>query len=113
MGFAEHPEIGTVETGVKEFPWFEDMIEICELSASAPVYPVLKREDEKYITEQGYDNPKFCEDIVRDTFLKMKEKYDPRWLRVSCRNEESIHMHDAFARLERGEADPRILRSMM
>ena len=83
-----------------EFVWLEDLIEIAESEASAPLYALLKREDEKVVTEQAYDNPRFAEDIVRGIALRLKA--DPRiaWYRVETENFESIHNHSAYALVE-------------
>jgi GTP cyclohydrolase I len=88
-----------------EIIWFEDLVEIAERNASCQLYPILKRPDEKYVTERAYDNPKFVEDIVRDVatdLLKMLESDTIRWFFVSSNNYESIHNHDAYAKIERG-----------
>jgi len=82
------------------FVWIEELIEVAEQSASAPVYPLLKREDERHVTMQAYDNPVFVEDMVRNVAVRLKG--DPRvaWFRVHAVNHESIHNHGAFARIE-------------
>lgn len=85
--------------------WFEDLVEIAERNASCQLYPILKRPDEKYVTERAYDNPKFVEDIVRDVAVdlnKMLETETIHWFFVSSNNYESIHNHDAYAKVERG-----------
>lgn len=85
--------------------WFEDLVEIAERNASCQLYPILKRPDEKHVTERAYDNPKFVEDIVRDVaadLINMLESDVIRWFYVSSNNYESIHNHDAFAKIERG-----------
>lgn len=71
--------------------------EIVERNASCPVYAVLKREDEKHVTEQAYRNPKFAEDLVRDVLLDLLENVQPRSVRVMSENQESIHNHAAYA----------------
>lgn len=89
------------------FIWFEDLIDIAERSGSCELYPVLKRPDEKYVTERAYDNPKFVEDIVRDVagdLSNMLNLSQIAWYYVEINNLESIHNHDAFAKVERGEA---------
>jgi GTP cyclohydrolase I len=82
------------------FIWIEELVEVAEQSASAPVYPLLKREDERHVTMQAYDNPVFVEDIVRNVAVRLRS--DPRvaWFRVHAVNHESIHNHGAFARIE-------------
>ena len=78
----------------------DDLIEVAERSGSAPVYPLLKRPDERYITMQAYDNPRFVEDIIREAAVQLQE--DPRvaWFRIHVQNCESIHSHDVFATIE-------------
>ena len=77
--------------------WIEDIVEIVEKSASAPIFTLLKRPDEKYVTELAYDNPKFVEDVARDVALELK-KYDKiKWYRVEVESFESIHAHNAYA----------------
>jgi len=86
--------------------WFEDLIEIAERNASCQLYPILKRPDEKYVTERAYENPKFVEDIVRDVAVELQDMLTEeriRWFFVSSNNYESIHNHDAYAQLERGD----------
>ncbi len=85
----------------KKFVWIEDLIKLVEEAASCDVYSVLKREDEKYVTEKAYENPKFVEDIVRDIAKKLE--YDPNitWFAVESENFESIHNHNAYAFIER------------
>jgi GTP cyclohydrolase I len=86
-----------VRTGFKRFIWLEDMIQLVENSASCDVYSVLKRVDEKQVTEQAFTNPKFVEDIVRDIALKLKKDDNITWFSVSAENFESIHNHSAYA----------------
>lgn len=89
--------IVTVELELGPFFWLEDIIEVVEGAASSPVYSLLKREDEKYITEHAYDNPKFVEDVVRDVYVTIKDlRRFPRFS-VEAENFESIHNHSAFA----------------
>ena len=93
----------------KEHVWFEDLIDIAEKSASSQLYPILKRADEKNVTERAYENPKFVEDIVRDAAIDLLEllKGDAiAWFYISSNNYESIHNHDAFAEIERGTRGP-------
>ena len=92
-----------------EFIWFEDLIDIGEYHASCQLYPILKRTDEKYVTERAYNNPKFVEDIVRDVatdLLSMMDEERISWFYVSSNNYESIHNHDAYAKIERGVRGP-------
>jgi len=75
------------------------MIELVEESASCEVYSVLKRVDEKKVTERGFSNPKFVEDIVRDIALRLKADENITWFAVSAENFESIHNHSAYAHI--------------
>jgi GTP cyclohydrolase I len=82
------------------FVWIEELVDVAERSASAPVYPLLKRADERHVTMQAYDNPVFVEDMVRNVAVRLRS--DPRvaWFRVHALNHESIHNHGAFVRIE-------------
>ncbi len=96
-------EIRTVRSddGRPELVWIEELIDLAEQSASAPVYPLVKRVDERHLTMQAYDNPVFVEDMVRNAAERLER--DPRiaWFRVHARNDESIHNHSVFAQIER------------
>ncbi|TFG95617.1 MAG: GTP cyclohydrolase I FolE2, partial [Calditrichales bacterium] len=96
-----HNQRGEVRlsTRFKKFIWMEDMIELVESCASCEVYSVLKRVDEKCVTERGFSNPKFVEDIVRDIAKKLKEDSNITWFSVSAENFESIHNHSAYAHI--------------
>lgn len=83
------------------FFWIEDVIEIIEEAASCGIYTLLKREDERYVTEHAYDNPAFVEDLVRDVCIGIEQRYSFPFFSVEAENNESIHSHDAFAYLER------------
>lgn len=80
--------------------WIEDLIELVESSASCELYSVLKRPDEKFVTERAYDNPVFVEDVVRNVALKAKAHEKITWFRVEAENFESIHNHNAWAVIE-------------
>lgn len=90
----------TVTLKFKKFFWIEDVIELIEKSASAPVYALLKREDEKYITELAYENPRFVEDVVREVTERLRANGNFPWFRVEAENFESIHNHNAYAMVE-------------
>jgi GTP cyclohydrolase I len=92
--------IVTAELELGPFFWIEDIIELVEKAASSPVYSILKREDEKYITEAAYDNPKFVEDMVRDVYIELKALGSFPRFSVEAENFESIHNHSAYARAE-------------
>lgn len=88
--------------------WFEDLAGVALSSGSCPVYPILKREDEKFVTEAAYLNPKFVEDVARDTYISLRNGMTDRfreaqWMLVFVSSEESIHHHNAFARIEFGD----------
>jgi GTP cyclohydrolase I len=99
-----HNQRGQVNlaTRFKKFIWIEDMIELVESSASCEVYSVLKRVDEKYVTEKAFSNPKFVEDIVRDIAVKLQKDDNITWFSVSAENFESIHNHSAYAHITSG-----------
>jgi GTP cyclohydrolase I len=80
--------------------WFEELIDIAEQSASAPVYPLLKRADERHVTMQAFDNPVFVEDMVRNVALVLRNDSRIAWFRIDALNQESIHNHSAFASVE-------------
>jgi GTP cyclohydrolase I len=94
--------IVTVELELGPFFWIEDIIALVEKAASSPVYTLIKREDEKFITEQAYDNPKFVEDLVRDVYIDIKGLNQFPRFSVEVENFESIHNHSAFAYAEFG-----------
>ena len=91
----------TLEVEAADEFTFEELIALGERSASCELYGLLKRPDEKHVTERAYDNPKFVEDLVRDVALALER--DPRVLRysVEAENFESIHNHSAYARIAR------------
>lgn len=99
-----HNQRGEVQlqTRFKRFIWLEDMIELVESCASCEVYSVLKRVDEKSVTERGFANPKFVEDIVRDIAAKLNQDDNIIWFSVSAENFESIHNHSAYAHITSG-----------
>ena len=79
----------------------EELIAVAERSASCEVYGLLKRPDEKFVTEKAYDNPKFVEDLVRDVALALNDDARVLAYTVEAENFESIHNHSAFARIVR------------
>ncbi len=85
----------------KKFIWIEDLIALVERNASSDLYSVLKREDEKYVTEHAYNKPMFVEDVVRDIALELKDDPNITWFSVECESFESIHNHNAYAYVER------------
>jgi len=91
-----------VRTRHKEFIWLEELIDIAESSASAPVFSLLKREDEKDLTEKAYDAPRFAEDAVRAVASLLGKDSRIVWYQVESENQESIHNHNAYALVESG-----------
>jgi len=87
------------------FMWIEELFELVEKCASTQVFAVLKRPDEKFVTEAAYDNPKFVEDIVRDLAIAMDDEDRIAWYRVASENFESIHNHNAYAVVERDKRE--------
>lgn len=77
--------------------WIEDLIKMIEKSGSCPVYPLLKRADEKFVTEHAYANPKFVEDVLRDVVVSLRENEVITSFEVECEAYESIHNHSAWA----------------
>jgi GTP cyclohydrolase I len=94
----------TLTVRTNTFVWIEDLIDIVERQASAELYGLLKRPDEKYVTEKAYENPKFVEDMVRDVAAVLNA--DPRIdaYMVESENFESIHNHSAYAMIRRDKA---------
>ena len=91
-----------ITVGMTKFIWIEDLVQIAEDSASSPLYALLKREDEKYITEHAYANPRFVEDVVREVALRLQELPGLRYHAVEVENFESIHNHSAYAIITKG-----------
>ncbi len=85
----------------KKLVWIEELIEIAEASASSPVYALLKREDERAVTERAYDNPMFVEDMVREVAVRLRSDARITWFSVESENFESIHNHAAYASIEK------------
>ena len=80
--------------------WLEDLIEIAEASASSPVFPLLKRPDERYVTMRAHDNPLFVEDMARAAVRALSDDRRIAWFAVEAASDESIHNHAAFARID-------------
>ena len=111
--YGAHNQRSEIAIDVRPSPgehiWFEDLVDVAEQNASSRLYPILKRPDEKYVTEQAFENPRFVEDIVRDVasdLFTIKNEGGILWFYVSSNNYESIHNHDAYAKLERGARGP-------
>lgn len=103
--YSAHNQRGMVTIRAKLLPqllkddWMAMLLDAAESNASAPLHPVLKRPDEKRVTEQAYENPRFVEDLVRLVAADLYEYPFIESFTVECRNEESIHQHDAVARI--------------
>ncbi len=97
--YGAHNQRGKVKLWVRfdRFLWLEDLIAEVEKSSSSEVYSVLKRPDEKFVTEMGYDRPMFVEDVVRNVCQRVKKLPGITWFRVEAENFESIHNHSAYA----------------
>jgi GTP cyclohydrolase I len=91
----------TVTATTSDFVWIEELIDMVENQASSELYGLLKRPDEKYVTERAYDNPKFVEDMVRDIAAAMNGDERICAYIVESENFESIHNHSAYALIER------------
>jgi GTP cyclohydrolase I len=92
----------TLTTESKEIIWIEEAISWVEASASCELYSLLKRPDEKFVTEKAYDNPVFVEDLVRNIAQRCNAEPRLSWYRVEAENMESIHNHSAYAMIEKG-----------
>jgi|WetSurMetagenome_2_1015567.scaffolds.fasta_scaffold05729_6 GTP cyclohydrolase IB len=103
--YGAHNQRGEVTVAVRftDMVWIEDIIAIVEKSASSELYALLKREDEKFVTERAYENPVFVEDLVRNIVLELKKEKNVIWYSVEAENFESIHNHNAFAMIESRE----------
>lgn len=99
--YGAHNQRGKVRVKLlySDFFWIEDVIQMIENCASSPLYSVLKRQDEKAVTEHAYENPRFVEDVVREVYLGLKNM-NFKWFSVEAENEESIHYHNAYAYTE-------------
>ena len=93
----------TIAVRTRDFVWIEDMIDIVEDEASCELYGLLKRPDEKFVTERAYDNPKFVEDMVRDVAARLNNDDRITAYVVESENFESIHNHSAYAMIERNK----------
>jgi GTP cyclohydrolase I len=94
----------TIEACTSGFVWIEDLVDCAERCASSQLYGLLKRPDEKFVTEQAYDNPKFVEDMVRDVAGELNKDDRIAWYVVESENFESIHNHSAYALIEKDKS---------
>jgi GTP cyclohydrolase I len=93
--------IVTVTFSFAKFVWLEEMIQLVEETASCDIYSLLKRPDEKYVTEHAYANPMFVEDLVREIACRLLSDHNITWFTVEAENMESIHNHSAYAYVEK------------
>ncbi len=93
--------VAKIEIRAKELVWIEELAEMAEAGASSPIYPLLKRPDEKFVTEHAYENPRFVEDAVREIALSLEHDNRIKWYKVTVESIESIHNHSAFACVEK------------
>ena len=102
--YGAHNQRGEVTVAVrsKQVVWIEDVVTMIESSASSELYALLKRQDEKAVTERAYENPVFVEDLVRNVALKLNADKRVGWYKVEAENFESIHNHNAYACIEKG-----------
>jgi len=101
--YGAHNQRGEVTVALRsrKIVWIEEVIEMIEASASSELYSLLKRQDEKAVTERAYENPVFVEDLVRNVALRLNAHPQVTWYKVEAENYESIHNHNAYACIER------------
>jgi len=99
--FGAHNQRGVVRVrlryGKEAFYWIEDLVSRIETLPSCDIYPLLKRRDEKFVTEKAFGAPKFVEDILRDAVIMFRADPHVFWYEIECENFESIHNHNAYA----------------
>lgn len=102
--YGAHNQRGEVTVAIRseEVIWIEDLIALIESSGSGEMFSLLKREDEKAVTERAYENPVFVEDLVRNVVIQLQGRPEISWYRVEAENQESIHNHNAYACIEKG-----------
>jgi GTP cyclohydrolase I len=101
LGAHNQRSMVTTKVRFKKFFWIEDLIRLVEDSASGEVYSLLKRVDEKFVTEKAHENPMFVEDVVRNVAQELNRKDNFTWYSVGAENFESIHNHSAYAYVEK------------
>lgn len=94
-------EVTTWNKNPSEFIWIEEIVDLVEASASCPVYPILKRPDERFVTMKAYENPRFVEDIAREVYARLDAHGRVSTFKVRVTSMESIHNHQAFAEVEK------------
>ncbi len=102
--YGAHNQRGEVTVALRStrVVWIEDVVAMIEKSASSELYALLKRQDEKAVTERAYENPVFVEDLVRNVALRLNADARVSWYKVEAENFESIHNHNAYACIEKG-----------
>src|SRR6185503_3244745 len=102
--YGAHNQRGQVTVQIRSTKaiWIEDLISIIESSASSELFALLKRQDEKAVTERAYENPVFVEDLVRNIALKLNAHPEVSWFKAEAENYESINNHNAYACIEKG-----------
>jgi GTP cyclohydrolase IB len=101
LGAHNQRSMVTLKVRFKKFFWIEDLIRVVEDSASGEVYSLLKRVDEKFVTEKAHENPMFVEDVVRNVAQELNRNNNFTWYSVEAENFESIHNHSAYAYVEK------------
>ncbi len=108
--YGAHNQRAIIKTRIRTRPevmiWIEDLVGMLEQQGSEEIYPLLKREDEKMVTEGAYENPKFVEDVVRDVVSALRADERVVWFQVSCESLESIHNHTVYASQEEDKSAP-------
>lgn len=101
--YGAHNQRGIVRVQLRfrKLFWIEEIIEVVESSVSSEIYSLLKRPDEKFVTEKAYENPMFVEDVVRLALSRLREKNNFPWYKIEVENFESIHNHSAYASIEK------------
>jgi GTP cyclohydrolase I len=106
--YGAHSQRAIIRASIRTRPeamvWIEDLLTALERQGSAEIFPLLKREDEKAVTEAAYENPKFVEDVVRDVVAMFRADARVAWFQVECESLESIHNHAAYAFQEEAKA---------
>jgi GTP cyclohydrolase I len=102
--YGAHNQRGEVTVAIRStnVVWIEDVVAMIESAASSELYALLKRQDEKAVTERAYENPVFVEDLVRNVALRLNADARVSWYKVEAENFESIHNHNAYACIEKG-----------
>lgn len=95
--------VSEIQVRMNTLVWIEELIEIAEECGSSPLYSIIKREDERYLTEHAYDNPRFVEDVTREIALRLERDERIKWYSIYVISYESIHTHDAYASITKNK----------